>query len=146
MVFVRSLTKPNIDTFTVSSPTLSRQNTLQRYVLISRGHVIQLQKVNTRHILSISNFLQITDRYDNHKYILLKPFLSFGMSWLFFLHDRDIFPSSCGNVTYTISRDSFAFAGRALSKYSWDTCVLRRCFSCDIELLWVKGHLLPMAA
>ncbi len=42
-----------------------------------------ITKVNTGHILSISNFLQITDRYDNHKYILLKACLSFGMSWLF---------------------------------------------------------------
>lgn len=43
-----------------------------------------ITKVNTRHILCINNFLQITDRYDNHKYILVKPCLSIGMSWLFF--------------------------------------------------------------
>lgn len=31
-----------------------------------------IAKVHTRHILIISHFLQITDRYDNHKYKLLK--------------------------------------------------------------------------
>lgn len=51
----------------------------------------------TRNTL-ISNFLQIADGYDNHKNRASKPRLPSGMSWWFFSHDREIFPSSYGNA------------------------------------------------
>lgn len=57
---------------------------LHMYISSSPKYVIQLQKYTQDNILIISHFLQITDRYENYKYIVLKPSLSFGMSWLFF--------------------------------------------------------------
>lgn len=73
--------------------TLILRNTLPSLL---PGACDPITKVNTRHILIISNFRQITRRYDNRKY-RQRPCPSFGMPWLFFQRDRDIFPSQHGN-------------------------------------------------
>lgn len=78
----------------ITAHNLTKTQLADPRLLSARGRIT---KANTGYVAIISNCLQITDRYDNHKYMPLKPSLSFGMSWLFFLHDGDIFPLSYGN-------------------------------------------------